>query len=248
MQVNEFRVIAEKIKPFTDYVYLHVLGEPLLHPQLEEILKICKEKGLLVNISTNGSLLEKHKDIFLQNSVRQMNISLHDVEENIPKEKWSDFIQNTLQISKELSAKTYINLRLWNKTNAESEEFNALCYNLIMKEFNFSENLNLNHNKKNITLADNIYLQNAPRFKWQSENATENKTCYALKDHIAILANGEVVPCCIDAEANLLLGNIFKEDLSVILQSEKANRIKNGFAKHKAVEDYCKKCGFRIMD
>lgn len=248
MPVQEFRDIAEKVKPHTDYVYLHVLGEPLLHPQLDEILKICAEKELFVNISTNGSLLKKQKEILAQNPVRQVNISLHDAEENIPKEKWGSFIREILQISKELSAKTYINLRLWNNTNPASEEFNNLCVSLIKQEFNFSEDTIFHTNERNITLAKNIYLQSAPRFSWQSENVSENKTCYALKDHVAILANGDVVPCCIDAEANLLLGNIFKDNLSDILQTEKAVKIKNGFAKRQAVEEYCKKCGFRIID
>ncbi len=243
MPVSEFRQIAEKVKPYTDYLYLHVLGEPLLHPQLSEILTVCAEKGLKVNISTNGSLLAKQKEVLTQFAVRQLNVSLHDAEENIPKENWAQFIEETLEVAQELSEKTYINLRLWNQTNAASEEFNLLCDTLI-KDFFPS----FHTNGRNITLAPHVFLQNAPRFSWQEENASERKTCYALKDHVAILVNGDVVPCCIDAEANLLLGNIFEEDLSDILQSEKAVHIKNGFAQHKAVEEYCKKCGFRVID
>lgn len=247
MSVDDFRFIAEKAKVVTDYVYLHVLGEPLLHPQFDKILSICAENKLKVNISTNGSLLRKQLNTLLKNPVRQINISLHDAEENIPKEKWRDFITEMLEISQELSSKTYINLRLWNQTNQSSEEFNQLCYRLAQDFFSISEEINLtSSNDRNITLAPNIFLQNAPRFEWQTQNATENKTCYALKDHIAVLANGDVVPCCIDAEANLLLGNIFEDDLLAIIQSQKAVKIKNGFANHKAVEDFCKKCGFKV--
>lgn len=247
MSVDEFTIIAKKIKPYTDYVYLHVLGEPLLHPQLDVILKVCNENGLYVNISTNGSLLKKQTEILLKNSVRQVNISLHDAEENIPKEKWKDFIIEMFEFSKELSTKTYINLRLWNQTNPSSTEFNTLCYSIMRVFFQLPENFDFaSYGERNITIAPNIFLQNAPRFEWQTKNAVQNKTCYALKDHIAVLANGDVVPCCIDAEANLMLGNIFTNDLNDILQSEKAVRIKNGFANHKAVEDFCKKCGFRI--
>lgn len=247
MPTDDFRFIAQKVKSVTDYVYLHVLGEPLLHPQLNEILKICTENKLHVNISTNGSLLKKQWNALNQNSVRQLNISLHDAEENIAKEKWSDFITEMLDISKQLSSKTYINLRLWNQTNASSVVFNELCYCLMRDFYHLPPDFNfLSKDGRNITLAHNVFLQNAPRFEWQTRNAMENKTCYALKDHIAVLANGDVVPCCIDADANLLLGNIFVNDLVTIIQSDKAVRIKNGFAKHKAVEDFCKKCGFRV--
>lgn len=247
MSVENFRFVAQKVKLATDYVYLHVLGEPLLHPYFDEILKICAESNLNVNISTNGSLLKKQKEILLKNSVRQINISLHDAEENIPKEKWAEFILEMLQISNELSSKTYLNLRLWNQTNAASVEFNQFCYGLMREFYHLPADFTFSsEGERNITLAPNIYLQNAPRFEWQTENAVENKTCYALKDHVAVLANGDVVPCCIDAEANLRLGNIFNDDLQQIIQSEKAMQIKNGFANHKAVEDFCKKCGFRI--
>ena len=247
MSVDDFAFIAEKVKSVTNYVYLHVLGEPLLHPQLNEILKTCTENTLHVNISTNGSLLKKQIDVLLNNPVRQINISLHDAEENISKENWKSFITEMLEISKQLSSETYINLRLWNQTNEASATFNHTCYNLMRDFYNLPSDFNfLSKEERNITLAPNIFLQNAPRFEWQTENTVQNKTCYALKDHIAVLANGDIVPCCIDAEANLLLGNIFTDELSEIIQSEKAVRIKNGFANHKAVEDYCKKCGFRV--
>ena len=247
MSAQNFSIVAQKVKPFSDYVYLHVLGEPLLHPQLNDILQICVQNKLNVNISTNGSLLRKQKDILLQNSIRQINISLHDAEENVPKENWKGFILDILSISKELSVNSYVNLRLWNQTNNASEEFNGLCYGLIRDFFHLPFDFNLIGNgQRNVTLATNIFLQNAPRFMWRTENASENKSCYALKDHIAILVNGDVVPCCIDAEANLLLGNIFNDDLQQIIQSERVAKIKNGFENHKAVEDFCQKCGFRV--
>ena len=53
----EFRLLAEKIRPYTDYLYLHVLGEPLMHPELETLLGICGELNFRVVITTNGTLL-----------------------------------------------------------------------------------------------------------------------------------------------------------------------------------------------
>jgi len=246
MSVEDFHFVVSEIRPFTDYVYLHVLGEPLLHPQFEEILLLAKNAGLNVNISTNGSLLMKRKDYLLENPVRQINISLHDAEENIPKDKWEEYITTVLNISTEISSNSYINFRLWNQTNKTSFDFNSLCVRLICKRFHLPENTDLFHQKgRNITLATNMYLQLAPRFEWVEGKISSDKTCYGLRDQIAILSDGSVVPCCMDADANLLLGNIFTEKLSVILQSDKAQRIKKGFEQNKAVEPYCQKCGFR---
>lgn len=247
MSADEFRFVVNEIRPFTDYIYLHVLGEPLLHPHFSELLKIASEADLNVNISTNGSLLQKHKEYLLENPVRQINISLHDAEENIPKEKWSEYILSMLEISKNLSGKSFINFRLWNQTNESSNEFNQLCFILIQDFFHLSDYFHsISEKERNITLSANIYLQLAPRFEWTDVAESENKTCYGLRDQIAILSDGNVVPCCIDADAHLLLGNIFKEKFDDILQSEKAQRIRKGFEQHRAVEDWCRKCGFRV--
>ena len=81
MSVDEFRIVIDKIKDYTDNIYLHVKGEPLLHSHLDEILTICDNIGINVRITTNGTLLSKKKDILLKHNIKQINVSLHS--ENI---------------------------------------------------------------------------------------------------------------------------------------------------------------------
>ncbi len=250
MSVDEFQLIVNKIRPFTNYVYLHVLGEPLLHPHLDEILTIAETAGLFVNITTNGGLLERKSKILMNHSIRQINISLHDAEENIVPEKWKDYIQSALEFAIKAAPSTYISFRLWNSSNKASSDFNTLCLNNIAKKFNFSEELI----EEVITgiglkLTEHIFLHLAPRFEWPDKSKTgtqTRKTCYALRNHIAILADGQVVPCCLDADANLILGNIFTEDLSDMLKRKRAKEMKYGFEQHKVVEPFCATCGFII--
>jgi radical SAM protein with 4Fe4S-binding SPASM domain len=250
MSVEEFQKIVEKIKPFTNYIYLHVLGEPLLHPHLHEILTIAESAGLNINITTNGGLLERKKEILSNHSIRQINISLHDAEENVAPEKWGDYLQTALDYACEAATDSYVCLRLWNTTSQTSEDFNRLCLTKIASKFNLSiETLNGNTPGNGYKLSDHIFLQCAPRFEWPDENQTGTQTvknCYALRDHIAILADGQVVPCCLDADANMKLGNIFTEELSDILSSPKAENIKKGFEQRKVVEPICATCGFIV--
>lgn len=249
LSVDEFRFIAEKIKPFTDYIYLHVMGEPLLHPHLEEFLQIATELKFNVNITTNGSLLPKQQAILIKYPPRQINVSLHDLEENIPAESLSDFISQTIDFADSIAEKTYVNLRLWNRTDDTISDFNQRCLSILAKKLNIDTAVFSPENfLKGIHLRKHIYLQNAARFEWPNTDlplSSEAKTCYALKDHIAILSDGSIVPCCIDADAHLLLGNIFTDDLMAAIKSEKALRIKEGFLRKVAVEDFCKVCGFR---
>ena len=250
MSPDEFRIVVEKIRPYTNYIYLHVLGEPLLHPQLDEILTIAETANLNINITTNGGLLERKKEMLLTHSIRQVNISLHDAEENIPSEKWTDYLKSVFDFSIIASTKTYISLRLWNSSNTASEAFNTLCLNEISKKFDLSTQEITEKTKGNgLKLAEHIFLQKAPRFEWPDENGIKSQTqknCYALRDHIAILADGQIVPCCLDADANMKLGNIFNDELSEILQSERAKNIKKGFEQRKIVEPICATCGFII--
>jgi len=250
MTPAEFRLITQKIKPYTDYIYLHVMGEPLLHPGFEEMLMIAREAKLNVNITTNGSLINSKKSILLNNPIRQINISLHDAEENIPADQWEMYLQSVFDFAIEAAPATYINLRLWNAGVNESTAFNLFVLNKIAQQFGTSLNdLTVKEKDKGIKLAPHIFLQHAARFEWPDGEETRTgttKTCYALRDQIAVLADGTVVPCCLDADAHLKLGNIFSSDLSEILSSERALKIRNGFINNKITEEFCKSCGFFI--
>jgi radical SAM protein with 4Fe4S-binding SPASM domain len=250
MTPAEFQLVVHKIRPYTDYVYLHVLGEPLTHPQLSEILSIAALAGLFVNITTNGSRLKSHREALLANSVRQINISLHDAEENVAKDNWERYLDDVIDFAVIASPSVYVSLRLWNTTNKKSEEFIQLATNKVFERFKVSAGeLNLERRSNGVKLADHIFFQSSPRFDWPDASAQPTytyKTCYALKDHIAILSNGSVVPCCLDADANLLLGNIFDEDMATILANPRANKMKTGFEQRKAVEPFCSTCGFIV--
>lgn len=249
LSVEEFRFIANKLKPFTNYLYLHVMGEPLLHPHFEQILHIANEYSYKVNITTNGSLISKQQAVLLKYPPHQINISLHDLEENIPPEKLPELIQSFISFANSIADTTYINLRLWNRTDDTMSLFTKQCLELLQTELQLDESVFTNeHLLQGIHLRKHIYLQTAVRFDWpdvQAIPSDKSKTCYALKDHIAILSDGSVVPCCIDADAHLLLGNIFTDDLESMVKSEKALRMKKGFARKEAVEEFCKVCGFR---
>lgn len=249
MTVAEFRIICEKVKPYTNYLYLHVMGEPLLHPDFAEIMRVAQEFGFNVNITTNGSLLQKQEQILLTYPPRQINISLHDLEENLPKEDLPQYIEYFVQFADKISKTTYLNLRLWNRIDASLSDFNKKCLSNLAQYLGIDTIVFTEENlRKGIHLKKHIYLQNANRFEWPNIDKPQSdspKTCYALKDHIAILSDGSIVPCCIDADAHLLLGNIYTDDLRQVVHTKKALLIKEGFARKEAIEHFCKVCGFR---
>lgn len=246
---EQFEEVLLRIKPFTQYIYLHVLGEPMLHPNFGKLLDLAFQQGFKVNLTTNGSMLPKLKvdpDILCR--VRQYNFSLHDAAENVPADRLDEYVVNICNFVKSHVGKCYFSLRLWNAGADGVSDFNRQCLSIINREFSLSLTDEV-FSQRSTTLAEGVYLKNAARFQWpgQVEQASAARACYALRDHIAILSDGSVVPCCLDADAQLRLGNIFTDDLASLLSSPKAESIRTGFQNRRAVEPLCQHCGF-ILD
>lgn len=251
MTTEFFDYVLCKIKPHTDYIYMHVMGEPLYHSRIEALLDCCDKRKISANITTNGTLLHivgsKIKD---KPALRQVNISLHSFEGD-EKEYFEQYIKNVFSFVRDVQKENriIICLRLWN-LNAEGSLFsNKMIMELLKKEFNLQQNIAEGVTDRNgIKLAPNIYLQQEERFIWPKEGGEEIFTqgrCFGLKTHVGILSDGSVVPCCIDSEGCMILGNIKDTSFEEILESKRGKKIREGFRHSKVVEEFCKTCGFR---
>ena len=242
MTENEFKIVLEKIKDYTDYIYFHLLGEPLCHPDLEEFLKIAEEMKLMVTIITNGTLLNKNKDILLNSKSHYKTvISLHSFEANDNKISFENYLDDCFTYARTAENKKIVVLRLWN--NGGKDSLNDEILNVLEKHFPkpwVSE-------RNGTRIGNKIYIQYGDKFDWptlESDNINEKVFCYGLRTQIGILADGTVVPCCLDNNGEINLGNIFKSDLEEIINSQKAQNIYNGFSNRNACEELCKRCSF----
>ncbi len=231
MNFEEFKQILDKIKPFTEYIYLHVKGEPLLHKDVDKFVKYAYDNGFKINLTTNATLLKNHLEI--TKYLRQINVSLHAT--------------NNKEIVETCSKITdcIVNFRIW--TFDESEEPLECIKDVFnLKQVNFKV-LAEKEKISNYTISKNMFISTASKFEWpdmNSENST-NGYCHALKDQIAILVDGSVIPCCLDNNGELTLGNIFNNSLENIITSNRAVSIRNGFNNRIAVEELCKKCTYK---
>ena len=240
MTQENFETVLEKVKPFTDYIYLHVLGEPLIHPNISEFFNIAQKYGLRVVLVTNGTKLVELSNMLLsKKALHKVNVSLHALEANptIEKEKYLnacfDFCSNASKMG------IVSVMRLWN--GGVESKLNKMIEEKMHEKFPQE----WKENSKGYRLGEKLFLEYADRFNWhEKEEKQESIRCYALLDQFGVLCDGSVVPCCIDCEGQLAMGNIFKQDLSEILSGHIACTLREGFDKGKAVFDTCKKCGF----
>ncbi len=264
MSTEDFEHILMEVSPYTDYVYLHVKGEPLLHPKLQDILSLCEKYHVHANITTNGTLLPSKKEILYHAAaLRQVNVSLHSFEheeelltsnliaESIFQEL-DNYINPIIDYAKYMSTHTnaITALRLWNlegeSTDSITHEKNR--YVLALLEDAFHLTIEPEKITRGVKLMDRVFLNQDKRFEWPTLNIpvlSATGFCYGLGTQAAILVDGTVVPCCLDNEGDIALGNVFTTPFFSILNGERAQTILQGFSNHLVVEELCKRCGYR---
>jgi len=256
MSEATFKRILEQIKPFTDYIYLHVKGEPLLHPHLDSFLDISYEQGFKVNITTNGTLINKVADVLIKKpAVRQINFSLHSFDGNqigISKEEYIDSILNFSSRAM-VESNIIISLRLWNLdehlATTDQRKRNLTIMHKIEEKFKLPYKIQGNlSEKKALKIGDQVYLNQDYEFKWpdlKEEEDFNQGSCFGLRNQVAILVNGAVVPCCLDGEGIINLGNIHEYEFAEIISGKRAEEIRLGFCNKNILEELCRKCGYR---
>lgn len=242
MNEDEFTDLVKKLRPYTEYLYFHLMGEPLLHPKLERFFEISAEYGFKVIITTNGTLLDKAGDILLNApALHKVNISLQSFEANSGGRLESYLDCCAVFAGKASKQGKICVLRLWNKNGLDELNGNIEKYleSYFPKPWKES--------RKGKALADRVWLEAGDHFDWpelQREEIGDRVFCYGLRDQIGVLCDGTVVPCCLDRNGDIALGNLHEEELDVIMSTKRAEEIYNGFSRRIAVEELCRKCGY----
>lgn len=237
MTESEFTTILDKVKPYTKYLYFHVLGEPFLHPKINQFIDIAAN-DFFINITTNGYLIDRLKT----KNIRQLNISLHSYSP-IYGVSLENYLNNIFSAIDKLED-TYISYRFW-----AYNKYSSLILDLINKHYN--TNYSIDTLERSNTLSTNTFINTFREFSWPSLDKKDNSsvgTCFALRDHVSILSDGTIVPCCLDSKGDINLGNIFKDDLGEVLKSDRVINMINGFKCNKKIEDLCKTCDFIELD
>ena len=241
MTREEFSHVLQQLKGQTEYVYYHLMGEPLTHPELPEFLRMAKERGFRSVITTNGTLLHKRGAELLAVGLHKISISLHSFEED-DEASYKVYLQRVAEFADTAAkAGTVVVFRLWNKGCDEGRNDIALKYLQAHIPGQWAENT------RGFRIREKFYLEWGDRFQWPDKEApfqSDRVFCYGMRDHFGILCDGSVVPCCLDSDGAVTLGNIFREDIRDILTSPRAQAIAKGFERRCATEELCRRCAY----
>ena len=244
MSAQEFDLLIGKLAGKAKYLYFHLMGEPTLHPLLPHFIRTARDKGFLPMITTNGSLLGEKGEALLASLPYKISISLHAPEANAAFSA-DGYLESCIAFAKEAAAKgCIVALRLWN-LGSGADNSSILEY----LHASFPGEWGKVRGGSSLRLAEKLFLEWGERFDWPDPTLPEcppdtDLFCYGLRDQIGILVDGTVVPCCLDAEGNLALGNLFTSDLDDVLASPRAKVIYDGFTHRRAAESLCRRCGY----
>ena len=243
LSLEEFAHILKEISPYTKNIYLHVKGEPLLYPRLDEVLTLCDVHNIKVSITSNGTLLDKKVAILKHHPcLKQLNLSLHC--ENNKKNYLESIFASVEQIPEQVT----IIYRFWALPSGKLDTKNLHLFQTLLHWYHQSEDICQEFQRtKNVKLTSHIYIDREQRFVWPSEGNNQTKRGYCLggKTHLGILSDGSVVPCCLDGEGEIILGNLLQTSLCDILQSERYQKLIKSFQEQKGVEPLCLRCEYR---
>ena len=242
MTEAEFSSMLARLRPWTDYLYFHLMGEPLCHPNLEAFLRLAGESGFRIILTTNGTLLEEKQNILLSApALHKVNISLHAFEANDLAIPFETYLSRCFAFGQAVQERFLVVYRLWNGGGAEAKNQEILA--AMASAFPGPWDVR----PRGTQIAPRTYLEYGDKFDWPDLSAPdggESAFCYGLRDQIGVLCDGTVVPCCLDHEGDIALGNLFESGIEEILESPRAQAISRGFANKKAAEELCRKCGY----
>ncbi len=253
MSLAFFKKILEQLKPYTNEVALHVMGDPMILSNLRDYLDCAHALGFKVMITTSGFYLDAARRLFLFHpSIRQVNISLNSFNKNSVSRTFEAYLEPILKLCEEKLVQEgdfFINLRLWNLDNVHSEsDFNEKLFGVLEEHFGIDSISELvSGERQSVRLASKVLLHFDRYFEWPSLQNTfyGDGYCHGLSKQIAILSDGRVVPCCLDSGGIMELGNLHATNLGKILTSKRSLDILGGFEKNYAVEELCQKCSYK---
>ena len=241
MTEEEYARVLQQLSGKTQYIYHHLMGEPLVHPLLPRFVEMAVRAGFRPMLTTNATLVDTRGDDLLGKGLHKVNISLHSFEQGSADAQMQYLSKIAAFAEKATQSGTILSLRLWNNgcDDGKNQTTLALLQNMLPGQWT--------PNTRGYRIRDGLFLEWGDRFAWPDMHAPEqsaNMSCYGLRDHFGILCDGTVVPCCLDSEGTIALGNVFTQALSDILSSPRATAIAEGFRCRKATEELCRRCGY----
>lgn len=238
LSFQEIERYVKEIKEITPYIYLHVLGEPLLHPDFSKILDLLDKEEMQLQLVTNGTLLSNYPDLLTHSCLRKLSISLHSVNDLKIDDSYFTNINRLIDAKRNCT----LELRFYNPSELKPH---LLAYLHELKEiFNPKETTK----SGSLFLKEKTYIYFEDFFHWPMINdpfISDYGQCLGGKSMLAILHNGDVTLCCLDPKGHNTIGNLNEKSLKQILASDLYRNYLKELQDNHLIFKLCKNCSYR---
>ena len=240
MTAAEYELLTDKLRGEVCFLYFHLMGEPMLHPLLPQFIRKARAKGFKTVLTSNGTLLHRAPEL-LEALPHKIQLSLHSHESN-GRGCLTDYVKEVMDFAEEAARRgTCMVLRLWNQGGRDQEnpELIRMLEQRVPRPWV--------DRPDGYRMRENLYLEFDRKYEWPESlmgtpEEEEEHYCKALVKQIGVLCDGSLVPCCLDNDGRITLGNLLTQSLDEILHSARAQAMAEGFAHHQAVEPLCQHC------
>jgi len=198
-------------------------GEPLLHPSIIDYINMASTRSFRTSLVTNGTLLNRDLSKRLMDSgLDELTFSIDGVGKayedirGIPYNNIKNKIDEFLSIKETVGWKGSVRIR------TVVCESNSSAFKEIYDEWK----------------GHGIEFSIQREVLWK--DAERNDPCEFIKSTIVVLWNGDIVPCCVDYDGELNLGNVMTDNLFQVwdgkMEALRLNHIRGNYP------SLCRKC------
>jgi radical SAM protein with 4Fe4S-binding SPASM domain len=256
IEMDTYTKMMEQVHHNLLYLYFYFQGEPYMHPQFLELVRIAKEKKIYTVTSTNAHFLTERKaketiESGLDRIIISIDGTTQEVYENYRRggtlTKVIEGAKNLVRYKKELKSKTphiIIQFLVVKPNEHQIEGIYKLADDIGVDEVKLKTAQIYDYKEGNELIPS---IEKYSRYKKNKEGlyALKNKLlnhCWKLWHSSVITWDGLVVPCCFDKDATHQLGDIKQGTFSEIWNNEKYMNFRKSVLKSRSEIDICTNC------
>ncbi|MGA1840875.1 MAG: radical SAM/SPASM domain-containing protein [bacterium] len=241
MSFSLFKKIIKESEKYLETVLLFHCGEPLLHPQIGDMIGYAKEKGIKTILFTNVTLLSEDKAHELLKNQLDMLVmsfdggdksSFEDLRKGAQFESVIHNMVNVLRMKKQYKSKMYtqIHFVLSKKTRKHIKKFFKIIKPLGVNSIRIKPFFNTGNIGS--TIGEKV-----------ETNSRNTRPCLMLWREPVICWDGTMLPCCVDLIGQKPLGNIKNHTIHEVWNGKEMVNLREKFIKKKVdQEPLCRNC------
>ncbi|ANE33465.1 radical SAM superfamily enzyme, MoaA/NifB/PqqE/SkfB family (SPASM domain) [Campylobacter hyointestinalis subsp. lawsonii CCUG 27631] len=263
LSFEDFKVIIDKIAPYTNTLMYYFMGEPFLNKDWVKQVKYAKEKGIsFISSCTNGDvkgipqgIIDSGIDFvsFQMGGTTQETQQIYRVGTNL--ENIRHNLVETIKLKKKVKSKVHIEAGfiLMKHNEHQVDEFIKWCIKIGVDSFNIIDPCvrTIEQGKQYLPTDKKHWIYDPVKFEngILKRRIEPQNDCPWIYYSMTIMVNGDVVPCCHDACGKEVMGNLIEQNLDDVWNGNKFQNFRDRIHNNQRDVNICRLCsGYGVSE